>query len=177
MYCIGADLGQAVDYSAIAAIEAGTYLDLRHIERLPLGKSYVDVVNRLVGIKAAIPGSRLVIDSTGVGRPVADMLASRGIEFIPVSITSGKETKCVDGVWRVPKKELMRGLVTALENGQLRIAKGLPYAEILKAELQDFESQFTAKGNVTLNGRTEHDDLVIAAALAVWGVANDSETA
>ncbi len=39
MFCIGADLGQAVDYSAICAFEAGEHLDLRHIERLPLGKS------------------------------------------------------------------------------------------------------------------------------------------
>ncbi len=169
MFCIGADLGQAVDYSAISAIEAGEHLDLRHIERLPLGKSYVDVVDRLVGIKAALPGSRLVIDGTGVGRPVADMLTDKGIEFIPVSITSGKEAKCVDGVWRVPKRLLVRGLVTALEAGQLRIARNLPYAEALKAELQDFEAQFTNKGNVTFNGATEHDDLLIAVALAVWG--------
>ena len=39
-----------------------------------------------------------------------------------------------------------------------------------KTELMDFRAAFTDKGNVTFNGKTEHDDLVIAVALAVWGV-------
>jgi len=172
MFCIGADLGQAVDYSTNAVIETGEYLDLRHIERVPLGQSYVKIVDRIISIKSSLPGSRLVMDNTGVGRPVADMLTDKGIEFCAVSITSGKAAKYVDGIWRVPKRQLVQGLVTALESGQLRITRGLPYTDTLKAELQNFEVKFTDNGNATFNGKTEHDDLVIAAALAVWGIAN-----
>ena len=40
MFAIGADLGQSVDYTAIGIIEKTGTLDLRHIERVPLGKSY-----------------------------------------------------------------------------------------------------------------------------------------
>jgi len=74
MFAIGADLGQSVDYTAIGIIEKTGTLDLRHIERVPLGKSYTSVVDHLAALKVALPGSRLVIDNTGVGRPVRDML-------------------------------------------------------------------------------------------------------
>lgn len=172
MFSIGVDVGQAVDHTAIAVIEKTDYLDLRHLERLPLGLSYLKMTDRLFTVHGALPGSKIILDFTGVGSPVADILRDKGAVLVPVSITGGKEAHCVDGVWRVPKRELVRGLVTALETGLLRIAKGLPYAEILKAELQDFEVRFTDKGNTTFDGATEHDDMVIAAALAVWGLSD-----
>jgi hypothetical protein len=173
MFVIGVDLGQAVDYSAIAVIELGLgqsrsqTLDLRHIERVPLGESYTAVVDRLAALNASLPDSRLVMDATGVGRPVRDMLIAKGVEPVAVSITSGRETRCVDGIWRVPKRELLRGLCVALESGLLRIAEGLPYTAALKAELGAFQAAFTNSGNVKFNGVSEHDDLVIAVALAV----------
>jgi hypothetical protein len=169
-YIIGADLGQAVDYTAISIIENTGTLDLRHIERVPLGKSYTGIVDRLMGLKASLPGSSLVIDNTGVGRPVVDMLWDRGADPLPVSITAGKRTTFTDGVYRVPKRELVRGVLTALENGALRIAAELPYADALKSELMDFQATFTAKGSIVFGGKREHDDLVIAVALAVWSV-------
>ena len=168
MFAIGTDLGQSVDYTAISIIEKIDTLNLRHIERVPLGKSYTGIVDRLAALKASLPGSRLVIDHTGVGRPVRDMLVERGVDVVPVSITSGKKTRYEDGVWRVPKRELVRGVAVALENGELRIAAGLPCAEVLRAELQDFQATFTDKGTAVFGGKSEHDDLVIAVALAVW---------
>lgn len=128
------------------------------------------MVDRLTGLKASLPGSRLVIDNTGVGRPVADMLREKGADPIAVSITSGKRTTFGDGVYRVPKRELVRGVVTALESGTLRIAAGLPYANAFKAELADFQATLTDKGSTVFGGKREHDDLVIAVALALWGV-------
>ncbi len=174
MYLIGADIGQAVDYTALAVIENQESSALRHIERLPLGTSYPDVVTHLAGMQAQLSGSRLILDHTGVGRPVADMLTEKNVPFVPVSITGGKSTRCVDGVWRVPKRTLMHGLAGALETEQLKIAHGLPYIDILQAELKDFMVSISAAGHDSYNGKTEHDDLVIAVALAMWraGVEN-----
>ena len=87
-----------------------------------------------------------------------------------MSITSVRKTRYEDGVWRVPKRELVRGVTVALENGELRIAAGLPSGEALKAELQDFQATFTAHGTAVFGGKSEHDDLVIAIARAVWWV-------
>ena len=86
MFAIGADLGQSVDYTAIGIIEKTGTLDLRHIERVPLGKSYTSVVDHLAALKVSLPGSRLVIDNTGVGRPVRDMLTERGVWSSPQEV-------------------------------------------------------------------------------------------
>ncbi len=60
---------------------------------------------------------------------------------------------------------LVRGLVTAFENGRLKIAKGLLLAGVLMGELRAFKVRFTAKGRDTYGARSgEHDDLV----MAVW---------
>ena len=63
----------------------------------------------------------------------------------------------------------MRGLVAAIETGRLKIAKGLPLAGALVSELQAFRVPLTAKGRHTYAARSaEHDDLVLAVALAMW---------
>ena len=83
--------------------------------------------------------------------------------------SSGKRVRRVNGMVYVPKRELVRGLVTAFENGRLKIAKGLPLAEAFIGELQAFQVRLTAKGRDTYAARSgEHDDLVLAVALAVW---------
>ena len=55
--------------------------------------------------------------------------------------------------------------------GDLRIAASLPDAAVLARELQDFRVRFTEAGNATFNAREgAHDDLVLALALAVFGL-------
>src|SRR4051812_32912227 len=92
-FLIGVDLGQSKDPTAIAVLERaeikGSFdpvmyayrkiveLRLRHLERIPLGTSYVDVVDRVVRIAQFGPLAgrcRLVVDGTGAGRPVVDLL-------------------------------------------------------------------------------------------------------
>ncbi len=63
----------------------------------------------------------------------------------------------------------MRQYRGAFENRRLKIAKGLPLAGALMGELWAFKVRFTAKGRDTYAARSgEHDDLVMAVALAVW---------
>ena len=53
----------------------------------------------------------------------------------------------------------------------MKIASGLPNAAVLARELQDFRVRFTETGNATFNAREgAHDDLVLALALAVFGL-------
>ena len=69
----------------------------------------------------------------------------------------------------VTQSQLVRGLVTAFENGQLKVAKRLPLAGALMGEMQAFKVRFTAVGGDTYAARSgAHDDLVMAVALAVW---------
>ena len=171
MFILGLDLGQAQDPSAIGIVEQCELdLHLRHLERLPLGTAYPAVVEHVTGLMQALPArSALVVDAGGPGRPVVDAMRERGLEPIPVSITSGKRSRHARGMFYVPKRELVRGLVVAFENERLKIATGLPLAEAFMRELEAFRVQLTAKGRDTYAARSgEHDDLVLAVALAVW---------
>jgi len=55
--------------------------------------------------------------------PVVDMLRAAKPDLTPVLITSGAEAHLTNGVWYVPKVELLAGVWAALETGDLRIAR------------------------------------------------------
>jgi hypothetical protein len=88
-----------------------------------------------------------------------------------VTITGGDKTTC-EGPWewRVPKRDLISGLVVALQGGRLRWAAGLPAAATLEAELLDVRVKISQDGHDSYGAWREgqHDDLVLAVALAVW---------
>ena len=114
---------------------------------------------------AMASGCSLVVDATGVGQPVVDMLraARLGCDICAVTITGGDKARCDGAGWNVPKQDLLAGLQVLLERGELRIAKDLRGARLLMRELMDMQ----AKG---AGGYGQHDDLVIALALACWRV-------
>ena len=172
MFVVGVDLGQAQDPTAIAVAELADAINinLRHLERRPLGETYPAVVAHCRALVRALPGDvALVVDATGVGRAVLDQMRDAGLEPVAVTITSGKKARRdAAGMWRVPKRELLRPLVVAVESGRLKIAAGLPYADALTSELKAFRRAFTTAGNEVMGGVGEHDDLVIGVALVCW---------
>ena len=99
-YLCGLDLGQQHDYTALAIAEyyrpdgptACPQYDVRHIERMPLGTSYPTVVSRihtLLNAPRLKDHVELIVDGTGVGRPVVDMLRQAGLKPVAVSIHGG----------------------------------------------------------------------------------------
>src|SRR5215472_13862886 len=141
-----------------------------HLERLPLGTSYPAIVAHVGRLLTKLPGRpELVIDYTGVGRPVFDMFVYSGIYPTGVLITGGT-TEARDGPTRsVPMLTLVSRLQALLHEGRLKILRELSEAETLVRELQDFRAEFTAAGHLTFNARSgKHDDLVLALAIAVW---------
>jgi hypothetical protein len=141
-----------------------------HLERLPLGTPYPAIVDHVGRLLTKLPGHpELVIDFTGVGRPVFDMFVYSGIYPIGVVITGGM-TETRDGrTCSVPKLDLVSRLQALLHEARLKILRELDEAETLVRELQDFRMEFTAAGHMTFNARSgKHDDLVLALAIAVW---------
>ena len=62
-----------------------------HLERVPLGTPYPGIVAHVGRLLAKLPGNpELVIDFTGVGRPVFDMFVYSVISPTGVLITGGK---------------------------------------------------------------------------------------
>lgn len=121
-----------------------------------------------------LSGGTLVVDETGVGRPVVDLLRTLPIRATvhPLTITSGSRAR-VDGNgrWRVAKRLLVANVRSLLGAGRLKVADELPEAALLLRELADFRVSITAKVNETFGAGSHggHDDLVLAVALAVWG--------
>ena len=107
---VGVDLGQRKDHSAVAALEVRDVVyderdaismdfarerqyRLRGIERVRLDTPYPDVVRHLrdiVKLPALQEQSTLVMDATGVGAPVVDLMKAErpGCRNVPVMITA-----------------------------------------------------------------------------------------
>jgi Terminase RNaseH-like domain len=187
-FFVGLDLGQAQDYTAIAVIEAvrpnhseEKVLHVRHLERFR-DRLYPDVADR-VEILMETPElkdrSELVIDATGVGPAVTDIFKKRGRFFREVKIHGGDAESMADGVYRVPKRNLVSALQVALQSGTLKIAAGLDLAEVLRQELLDFRVKVsieTAHESYGAWREGDHDDLVLAVSLAVWSARTPQPT-
>ncbi len=140
-----------------------------HLERMPLGTPYPGIVAHVGRLLGKLPDPELVIDYTGVGRPVFDLFTYAGISPVGVLITGGAVETRYGATCGVPKLTLVSRLQALLHQGQLKIQKELSEAETLVRELQDFRVEFTATGHLTFNARAgKHDDLVLALAIAVW---------
>ena len=190
---IGVDLGQSRDFTAIAVVERRlvtgewdpvvyawkkeTRLELRYLERLTLGMAYPEVVERVVQVTrspALGERKRLVVDGTGVGRPVVDLLrrARPGCVMMPALITGGEAESMGDGYYRIPKRDLITGLQVLLQTGKLRIAAKLEHARTLVGEMREMQVKVGPSGREQYGAWREgtHDDLVLATALARWAV-------
>jgi hypothetical protein len=177
-FYVGLDLGQAQDYTAIAvaewlSAEGKDEYHVRHLQRFRLGMSYPDMVAEVARMMHSHPLDRraaLVVDQTGVGRPVVELLTAAGLGCVPVTITGGDAVTCENGAYRVPKRELVSTLQVVLQGGRLKFAEGLPEVATLVRELLAFQVKITAAANATFGAWREgsHDDLVLAVALATW---------
>jgi hypothetical protein len=71
--------------------------------------------------------------------------------------------------------ELNRRLQALLHSEELRIAKGLPEAGTLVAELQNFRATISDTGYASFGARSgKHDDLVLALAISLWWLCGPS---
>ena len=150
---------------------------LVHLERPLLLTPYPDVVARVRAICEAAPLSgycTLVVDATGVGRPVLDMLRvalkDSKTPILPVMITSGERETQANGMWHVPKRDLVSALAIRIQKRAIAIADGLPHIEALLKELMNFRMKMSLSGHDSYEAwrAGQHDDLVIALALACW---------
>ncbi len=161
---------------AKVALKPSTY-HCRLIERFDLGTPYTTIVDRVTAMFERAPRekhSTLVIDGTGVGRPVVDMFARARprCHVVPVTIAPSAQMFSIDewGYYRVPKKDLVGALQILFQNDRLKIVPSLPHAATLVKELDNFRVKITAAGNETFEAWREkaHDDIVLAVALAAW---------
>jgi hypothetical protein len=193
---IGVDIGQKVDPTAIAVVEAvrrgpdGEWAFLtRHLERLELGTPYRDVASRTPEVVAGVRermidddtvtrgrlergGITLYVDATGVGAPIVEMLkeriAPRSCTIRAVYFTHGdKLTRREDGL-SLGKAYLVSRLQALIQSGRIELPR-TRQAEELAEELLDYEIRVDEDGNDKYGAFKvgAHDDLVTALGLAV----------
>jgi hypothetical protein len=182
-YVAGIDLGQARDYTAIAIAEKKVppgeqlphYL-FGHVERLPLGTPYPQVVQHVTDLLSRAPfkgQTEVALDYTGVGRPVADMFrqAQLPCSLFLISLHGGIAVSRDGLVFGVPKRDLIASAQVLFQSKRLKIARTLPDTAALISELQNFQVKIdpqTAHDSYAAWRENQHDDLVFAVALATW---------
>jgi hypothetical protein len=206
-YVLGLDLGQAQDFTALAVLElapaldqagqplvnhaghALTRYDVVHLERYALGASYPSIVADVAALMrrpelrptnptALVQRPLLVLDATGVGRPIVDLfrdeLRGAPVELQALTITAGEQAR--KEYWGgmtchyVPKRELVGTTQALLARELLKVVPSLAHAETLKRELLNFKVKVTPAANEVFGAWREgtHDDLVLAVAMAAW---------
>jgi hypothetical protein len=188
IFVAGLDLGQAQDYSALVLLEARgtthklgdatiegpplTRLNVRHIERFQLQTKYKTIAEQVTErIKHTPVPKYLAVDATGVGAGVVEMLMH--LNPVRITITGGNQAQQgnTPQEFNVPKRDLVSALSVGVQNGILRIAKGLPHGELLVQEMLNFRAKISLSGHDSYEAALRegaHDDLVLAAAISVW---------
>jgi hypothetical protein len=192
-YTLGLDLGTASNPSALALLEsvegdgegAEQVHRIVHLQRWPLKVKYGTVVEEVSRLLTSPPqppapfeplvleGSALVIDATGVGRPVFESFEEARLpaRLVGAVITGGFNESFEDGFHRVPKRALAGVLQLLIQSRRLRQAPGLEHGPTLEKELKTFTAKINiATGNDSYEAWREKDtdDIVLAVALAAW---------
>lgn len=151
-FIAGLDLGQVNDPSAFVLAETSTApdpdpdrpnctvnrFDVRSIHRWDLGTKYTTIVGDLkmwFSMSAEIHNMTLIIDGTGVGRPVVDMIKDCNFPATirPYTITAGfRETEGDGKVRTVPKIDLVGAAQAASDQRRIRYADGLEHGPTLE---------------------------------------------
>ncbi|MHC1600402.1 MAG: hypothetical protein ACXQS5_06260 [Candidatus Methanospirareceae archaeon] len=193
-YFFSVDLGTMQDFTAISVLErvprkmpadklpddpslgapryTAVYV-MRHLERLPLGLDYPTIVEKIKGMlshEKLARQSNLIIDATGAGLPILQMMQQAGLAPIGVNITGGGMVTARDAGYNVPKAELVSALNLVFQSRRIKIPVALRLkAEFLK-ELERFKVTMNNTGVNTYESAVAsvHDDLVLSVAMGIW---------
>lgn len=180
MFFAGLDLGQAADYTALSIFEQfkepgkDSHYHCVQLFRFPLRMPYHEIVQdvqRILSLPELVKSSKLVVDATGVGAPVVDLLMAANLNPIPIMIVSGASfSLTAQGVYHVPKVELVSNFQVLLQSGRVAFAQKLPDVQTLLTEMTTFQVRVTRAANEVFGAFREgtHDDLVLASALPLW---------
>lgn len=183
MRAVGVDIGSRADWTAVVVadlVEAPEPVDggrrekptvtVRALDRWRF-EAYPQVVDRLAALCArpALRGAPVVVDSTGVGAAVVDLLRERVRPVEAVIFTGGQAPSSSGRTHRVPKADLVSALDVLVSSHRLAVPASLPLAGDLVRELEDFGYKINERGHTTYDAQgSAHDDLVAAASLAAW---------
>lgn len=183
MIIMGLDPAQLRDWSALAVVDM-------QIKQLDSGKGRAEYSLLAMGRKQGLPYDQIVdwaagtwrrpefntreppefiLDSTGVGIAVKDMLKTKGVPVRAVTITAGEVMTRAGSIIHLGKARLIGTFLAAFDSGKVRINPSMPIWEALQQELLNYRAEISAQGRAKFEAAEgEHDDLLFSLALAVW---------
>ena len=168
------------------------FLDVVHIDKFN-NLSYpklVEIVAARCGHRDIVNNHDLLVDGTGIGEAVVDLMRDKGLNPMPIVFTGGNQVTQIHAGFgevftgavgklagarmvkelHVPKADLIAAGQLIMQQDRLRVAR--------LAWEQDFKDQLLAfKGKVNDGGRVksaeaetekDHDDLVVCFLMAAW---------
>jgi hypothetical protein len=163
----GLDLARRSDHSALVLLDAApnplTVTAALRLPQAPLRQQFALIAPHLAGLDL------LVFDQSGLGDASAELLP-RTPPHVGVCLIGGDRplTRSAHGDRLVVGKSwLIQRLGAAMRSGALTVAELAPGRELLRGELERFVFKPRERGQLRLEAARGHDDLVIAAALAV----------
>lgn len=181
-FIVGLSIGTSQTTTALCVLEQtkrdpGYEYAVRHLERLPVGTPYPEQVDKTKELVTRLEQSKaqvsLIVDQTGVGRPVTDLFTAAKLKPKRATVTGGDTPSREGNEYRVPKRDLVSSAQVLLQAKRLTIASSLPLAQVLVSELLAFKATITLQRENTTAPpepwrERVNDDLVLAVALAAW---------
>ena len=167
MLVAGLDLARRSDHSALVLLngerERLPITAALRLPQAPLRQQFALIAPHLAGLDL------IVFDQSGLGDAAEELLPKTPAQ-IGVCLIGGDRplARSVQGDrFVLGKAWLIQRLGAAMRSGALAVAGHAPGRELLRRELAQFVFKAGARGRFRLEAARGHDDLVIAAALAV----------
>lgn len=177
-YLIGLDVGQQNDYTVLSIIKITPMVDqliygLVYLMKFPLRTSYTNVTRTtasLINKNFINEEYIMIVDYTGVGRPIVDLLREENLSIIAANITSGSTPN-----WKnrrevsIPKKDIISSLQVVFQSKRIKIAYNIKLFEDIKKEFINFKAKTSNVGRRSFSASgSHHDDIVMSIGLAIW---------
>jgi hypothetical protein len=188
-YCVGIDLGQKRDRTAIAVVEVphAQPLDdrrysVKYLKRLQQGLLYTKVAGKVKRLNEQLRADAqerglwchvtYILDSTGVGEGVSEMIikALPNADIRKCYLTGGINPSEEGIQIKLPKTQMASTLVALFDDGRVRFPKSSKEIEAMVEELLNYEIHVSEEGHDQYGAFKigSHDDLVTALGLACW---------
>ena len=143
---------------------------LRHLERVPAGVSYPEIVSRVQSLHGQLRKPVTVLDGTGVGKAAVELFRQSGFYASVFTLIAGDQVTQDGSNYRIPKRDVISSTQVLLQTGRLKIARSLPHAALLARELVNFRFKVGQERSEDVLDWREgpDDDLVLALAIAAW---------
>lgn len=170
---LGWDVGQAVDASIVGVVSYDgnpAQFWVRRIVRLHRGMPYPEQVRMVKDLYLQYHSPQLILDRTGIGRAIGDLIQEEGLQPVMISLTAGdKMSRPEPGCINLPKQDMIASFTRAMQECRLRVVPGCENAALFRTELKAFQLKVSASGHNTYNAAPgSHDDTITAIGLAIW---------